>query len=167
MQKLLYTAVFTILFFGLHAQKDFDSSIRASFKIYKEAIKNVDRATLVKMEHPNIVKMGGGPSFYFDELTQDFNQYSAEGLKLNDLRIKESSKVVKAENDFQAMVPYIRSLERGSEIIKEENFFLATSQDGGKQWYFTDMKKYSTESIKTFIPNYNDRLNIFINSISH
>lgn len=167
MKKTLLLSLLMPLCIGLSAQQNYDLSIEASFEIYKKAVLDVDRITLANMEHPNIVKMGGGSIYYMDELTQEYNMYSASGLAIKDLRINESSKVIRAEDDLQAMVPYVRSLDTGTEIINEENFFLVTSQDGGKNWFFTDMKKHSSESIKVFIPNYNERLNIYVNSITH
>lgn len=156
-----------LFFVGLQAQENYDESIKSSFAEYKKALLNIDRTTLAKMEHPNIIKMGGGSAYYIDDLTEEYNMYSSAGLEIKDINIKESSKVIQAEADLQAMVPYVRSLHNGTEIVNEQNFFLVTSMDEGKSWFFTDMKKYSAESIKVFIPNYNERLNIYINSIAH
>jgi len=127
----------------------------------------VDQAVLVDMAHPNIIEVGGGPYYYIETLSDEYNMYSKQGLSLKNLIIKKASKVVKTDADLQAMVPYIRTFDADSGPITEDGFFLIVSQDGGKSWYFTDMKKYDAESIKLFIPNYNERLNIYINSVSH
>jgi len=149
------------------AQAKYDPAIKDSFSKYKKAYFSVDRSKLVDMSHPNIVAMGGGRSYMMEAFTQDYNMYSAQGLKLVDLNINKSSKVLKVDNDLQAMLPYVRSLDNGESIISEEGFFLIISQDTGQTWSFTDMLKYDGDSIKDFIPNYDERLNIYLESINH
>ncbi len=152
---------------ALTAQEEHDASIEDAFSKYRQAYLSVDRAKLVEMSHPNIVEMGGGSAFMVEEFTQDYNMYSALGIKLVDLTINKSSKVLKVEDSLQAMLPYERILDKDEDIISEKGFFLIISQDDGESWSFTDMRKYDTESIKIFIPNYNERLSIYLNSINH
>lgn len=151
----------------LYSQSEYDQQILKSFMVYKSAYLKVDRIKLAEMAHPSIVKMGGGLEFYLEEITSDYNMYASMGFEIKDLEAKQCSKVIKSGSDLQAMLPYKRSLISHGEEITEDHFFLITSQDGGKSWNFTDMKKYDSKSIKLFIPNYNERLNIFINSAHH
>lgn len=163
---LLFLLLFTVSVGVLHAQ-EYDASIEDAFSKYRQAYLSVDRAKLVEMSHPNIVEMGGGTTYLIEEITQDYNMYASLGLALMDLTINKPSKVLKVDDSLQAMLPYERTLEKEEDIISEKGFFLIISEDDGESWSFTDMRKYDAESIKVFIPNYNERLNIYINSINH
>lgn len=163
---LLFLLLFTVSVGVIHAQ-EYDASIEDAFSKYRQAYLSVDRAKLVEMSHPNIVEMGGGTTYLIEEITQDYNMYASLGLALMDLTINKPSKVLKVDDSLQAMLPYERTLEKEEDIISEKGFFLIISEDDGESWSFTDMRKYDAESIKVFIPNYNERLNIYINSINH
>lgn len=168
MKKALLLILSLTVFVGfVTAQEEHDASIEDAFSKYRQAYLSVDRSKLVEMSHPKIVEMGGGPEYMIEEITQDYNMYNALGLKILDLTINKSSKVIKVDDSLQAMLPYERSLDNKEDIITEKGFFLIISEDEGKSWSFTDMRKYDSESIKVFIPNYNERLNIYINSITH
>ena len=166
-KAFLFLLLITVSVSSLSAQEEHDASIEDAFSKYRQAYLSVNRTKLVEMSHPNIVEMGGGPAFMIEEITQDYNMYAALGLKLIDLKINRSSKILKVDDSLQAMLPYERTLDKDEDIITEKGFFLIVSQDDGKTWSFTDMRKYDSESIKVFIPNYNERLSIYLNSINH
>ncbi len=163
----LLLVILSLSSLNANAQEGYDKSIESSFEKYKKAFVEVDRSTLLTFVHPNIIEMGGGPEFVIDEITSEYNMYAALGISLKDIVINESSKVLESQETLQAMVPYVKTLEKDSRNITEKGFFLAISQDKGKTWFFTDMKKHDAESIKLFIPNYNERLNIYLNSVTH
>lgn len=163
----LLLVILSLSTLNANAQEGYDKSIESSFEKYKKAFVEVDRSTLLTFVHPNIIEMGGGPEFVIDEITSEYNMYAALGISLKDIVINESSKVLESQETLQAMVPYVKTLEKDSRNITEKGFFLAISQDKGKTWFFTDMKKHDAESIKLFIPNYNERLNIYLNSVTH
>lgn len=147
--------------------QDYKASINDAFIRYKEAFLSDDLQSLLAMAHPEIVKKGGGSAYYIEELVAEINMYRSGGLELVDIQLHDIPKVIDTEKNIQAIVPYTRHLKKGDEHLKEQNFFLAISNDRGKQWFFTDLNKYDLNSIKLFIPNYNERLNIYVTSISH
>ncbi len=167
MKKVLFLLLSLIISISTIDAQEYDASIEHAFSKYRQAYLSIDRAKLVEMTHPNIVKMGGGSAYLIEEITQNYNMYAALGLSIMDLTINKSSKVLKVDDSLQAMLPYERTLEKEEDIVSEKGFFLIISEDKGGSWYFTDMRKYDAESIKVFIPNYNERLNIYINSINH
>lgn len=158
--------IFLLLLVSLvaQAQSDFDQKILDAFEEYKKAYMEVDRAKLLKMAHPNIVEMGGGSEFYIQELTDNYNMYASSGLTLLDIEANQSSKVLEEKGICQAMLPYVRTLAKGKEKLIEKNFFLVTSHDDGSTWFFTDLIKFGVEDIKLFIPEYNKRLSIYLES---
>lgn len=145
-----------------------DGKIRASFEEYRKALVEVNLDKLLTFAHPNIVRMGGGANYYIDEIRDEYNMYSAAGLKIKDININVPSKILSAPSGLQGMVSYTRTLvNEESKELPEKHFFLITSQDNGVTWKFTDMKKYDPRSLKLFVPDYNERLNIYLNSINH
>lgn len=148
--------------------QDHDAKIRASFNEYSKALIDVNLDKLLTFAHPNIVRLGGGAHYYIDELRDEYNMYSAAGLKIKEIDINVPSKILTAPSGLQGMVSYTRTLiNESGKALPERHFFLLTSQDNGMTWKFTDMKKYDAKSLKLFIPDYNERLNIYLNSINH
>ena len=148
----------------LSAQEDHHISIINTFESYKEAYLAVDRNTLLDFTHPHIIQVSGGKDFVIEDMTLDYNMYASSGLVIDDILLKQGSKIVKVGSDLHAMYPYERHLKKSKEELVEKNFFLVVSKDDGNTWSFTDMKKYDKESIKIFIPNYNERFNIYLAS---
>ena len=99
-----------------------------------------------------------------EDMTIDYNMYASSGLVITDLVLRQGSKVIQVGEDLQAMYPYERHLKKAKEELIESGFFLVVSKDKGETWFFTDMKKHDGESIKIFVPNYNDRFNIYLES---
>ena len=151
----------------LASQDSYEQSIHNTFEEYKSAILKDDVATLSKFAHPNIVKLGGGTAYYVDGLTDEINMYRSAGMNLIDIQVKQPSKILESENVLQAMLPYIKFYETKSGNVVEKHFFLLISNDLGKSWTFTDLKQFDQESIKIFVPEYNERQNIYLNSLKH
>jgi len=165
MKTLLY--VFLIICSIQTQAQHYDVQIEDAFETYKKAYLSKDLSVLTDMSHPNIVELGGGVAYYVDHLNEDYDMYDSLGLQIRDIKIKTISKVLKQEQTLQAMVPYVRTLKKKDKEIVEQDFFLAMSHDQGTTWSFTDMKSHDPTSIKLFIPKYNERLNIYLNSVSH
>jgi len=163
---ILATLLIQISVFG-QDKEPYGKSIIAAFETYQKAVMDVDFEKIITFAHPNIVKVGGGSTYYVEEVIEDHNMYRRTGLKMEKIEAKQPSRVLDSGTSLQAMLPYVKTFTKGEEVIKEEHFYLITSVDEGKSWSFTDMKKYDVDDIKLFIPDYNDRLNIYINSIKH
>lgn len=131
--------------------------------IYVEAIKTSDIDILTKLTHPNVVKMGGGYDYAYSAHLEDKQMYNQMQLRLSTMFTKGESKIIEAGEELHALVPYVKEFVKlDGSSYNEENFYLAASQDQGMSWTFVDMKKYDSESIKFFVPNYNGRLDVFL-----
>ena len=165
MKTLALSISFIILALSLKGQEDvYDQNINAAFEEYKVAYLKVDRMKLLSFVHPHVIQISGGQQYVVEDMTNDYNMYASSGLVIKDLTLKQGSKVIPVGEELQAMFPYERSLNKAGEALLEKGFFLLVSQDEGASWTFTDMKKYDQESIKIFLPNYNERFNIYLNS---
>lgn len=148
----------------LSAQDNFSySKLDSCMAVYVDAIKSSDIDVLTKMTHPNVVKLGGGYDYAHSALLEDEQMYNQMQLRMTSIFTKGESKIIQAGDEMHALVPYVKEfITLDGDNYKEENFYLAASQDQGMSWTFVDMKKYDSESIKFFVPNYNGRLDVFL-----
>jgi len=146
------------------AQDVHDVAIIKAFEEYKYSYLEVDKTALLDFTHPHIIQVSGGADYILEDITTDYNMYASSGLVIADILLRQGSKVIQVGKDLQAMYPYERHLKKAKEDLVESGFFLVVSGDKGKTWSFTDMKKHDGESIKIFVPSYNDRFNIYLNS---
>lgn len=149
---------------GVGAQDIHNKKINDAFETYRTAYLNVDRTALLNYVHPHVIQVSGGSEYVLQDITTDYNMYASTGLVIDDLILKQGSKIVGKGENLQAMYPYERHLKKSKEQLMEKGFFLVVSTNGGSSWTFTDMKKYDKESIKIFVPDYNERFNIYLNS---
>lgn len=148
----------------LHSQDVHNSNIKKAFQQYKSLYLTADKTALLEYTHPSIIQISGGEEYVIEDMTIDYNMYISSGLVITDLVLKQGSKVIQVGDDLQAMYPYERHLKKAKKELVENGFFLVVSTDDGGSWSFTDMKKHDRESIKIFVPNYNERFNIYLNS---
>jgi hypothetical protein len=142
-------------------------TLASALVIYTNAQEQGDFEKLLTLTHPAIIQVGGGKDMIKQELESEKVMYNQLNLRLVNINTKDATKIVPAGDEWHALVPYSVEYDQSGNIYKEENFYLAASQDQGESWYFVDFKKYDPESIKLFIPNYNERLNIFLKTATH
>lgn len=126
----------------LAGQSDYDHSLIKALKMYRTAFLDQDLESLSNYAHPNVLNMGGGAMYYKRELVKDMEMFREADLEITDLIFSQHSVVIRVNEDLQAMVPYRLKFLSGDNQLTERHFYLATSQDNGKNWNFTDMKKY-------------------------
>ena len=165
--KILILTTVMLSHFLLVSQEQFDIQIQDSFSEYKSAVMSKDTAGILKYSHPNIIRLGGGEKYFVATFLEDIRLYERAGLKLVDIKTNQASRVLRTDELLQAMLPYERIFKKGDQEVSEKHFYLVMLYSGGENWIFTDMRKHDSKSIKQFVPEYNDRLNIYINSITH
>lgn len=143
-------------------QDNYTSNIFKSWEIYKKAFIEKDFIKVSTLSNPMVVEKTGGETYFVDDLLYEQGMYESQGIILTDLRSKQPSAVLKSETEWQAMMPYEKILKIRDEEIIENHFMLITSQDEGKTWRFFDLAKQDTESIKVYLPHYDERLNVYL-----
>ncbi|MEL6390443.1 MAG: hypothetical protein AAFQ02_09790, partial [Bacteroidota bacterium] len=136
--------------------------ISESFEIYSDAIISKDFKTAVSKSHPAIVELGGGEVYVIDDLQRDHDMYAAIGVHTIKMEAKQPSKVIEAGNELHAMLPVEHYMKTPVDTTQTTQYYLAVSRDEGSSWYFVDMKRHDESSIKVFLPNYDDRLNVYL-----
>jgi hypothetical protein len=138
-----------------------------SLKSYLAAVISSDYPIIASMTHPRIVEMAGGVAFLISQMDEEKKMYNDMNLRLINITTDTTSPIVAAGPELHALIPYTAEYDQGGSVYNEKNYFLASSLDGGKSWYFLDFKKYDVESIKAFLPEYNSKLDIYLNEDSH
>ena len=143
------------------AQEDYLKEINDSWASYAEAFITKDFKKVTTFSHPMVVEKSGGSSYFMNDLLYDQGMYESAGLQITALEAKQPSLVIPAGEELHAMLPYERVFLSGEEKIVEQHFALAASQDEGKTWNFFDLSKQDAESIKIYLPHYDERLNVY------
>lgn len=141
---------------------EYIKEINASWAMYKTAVLSNDYVKITALSHPMVVEKSGGENYFIDDLLMDQGMFKSQGLKIKDLKSKNPSTVIQAGDELHAMMAYDRVLETASHEIVEHQFMLAASQDEGKTWTFFDLSKQNEESIKIYLPHYDERLNVYL-----
>ncbi len=136
--------------------------INTSWNVYKEALLSKDYVKVARMSHPMVVEKSGGEVYFIDDLLFDIGMYESIGLQIKDLYPKTPSTIISTEEELMAILPYEKILFKGEQRIVENNYMLITSQDEGQSWYFFDLSKQDEESIKIYLPHYDERLSVFL-----
>lgn len=153
------------MFTSLWAQSEtMYTKLDSCMLVYRDAVLSEDIDQLIALTHPNIIKLAGGQEFVHNSFLEDTKMYHEMQLRLDKMQTKGESKIIKSGEELHALVPYVKEfITVDGSNYKEENFYLAASVDMGMTWTFVDMKKYDSESIRVFVPEYNGRLDIFLN----
>lgn len=149
---------------SLIGQKTIDLSLlKADLAQYIGAYTSGDSKAMASLIHPVVSDMAGGQDIIASQLEEEKNMYHQLNLRLVDMSTGIPSPVVTAGAEWHLVIPYKASYESAGSLYDESGYFLAASQDEGQSWYFLDLKQYSTESLKTFLPYYNEALEQYMN----
>ncbi len=156
---LLFTFLITTLTWG---QDNYTSNISQSWENYKTAFIENDFIKVSSLTNPMVLEKTGGETYFVDDLLYEKGMYETQGIVLIDLKSKQPSAVLKTEFEWQAMMPYEKILKIQDQKIVENHFMLITSKDEGQTWRFFDLSKQDVESIKVYLPHYDERLNVYL-----
>lgn len=138
------------------AQNEHTQIISETLNKYHKALISKDYNTAAGMIHPRIVEMAGGQELYQKIMKDEFNQ----GGKIVDFNTLEPLPIIMADDEMHCIVPQEVTMSFGETNFKGVEHLLAASIDKGNSWYFVDLKTFDKESLKQFIPYFNDALEI-------
>lgn len=159
MKKYLTLVLFFALCstISLSAQNQYEDVIKTTLNNYHKALLGKDFSTASGLVHPRIVEMAGGQELYVDILKDEFER---SGGKLVDFKTLTPLDIVDADEELHCIVPQEVTVSYGGTSFKGVEHLLAASMDKGNSWYFVDLKTFDKESLKAFIPYFNDALEI-------
>jgi len=161
MRSFILTLILGFTFAGIiAAQNDFSKKILFDSGKYANAIIDKDIAGIINYMHPNIVKMGGGDEFMKTQIEQQVNVYSDQNISLTNIVFDKPGEIVKAGSELHCVIQQTQILKMGEKDFENKGNLLAVSLDQGESWKFVDLAQYDTESLKLFLPNFNEALKI-------
>ncbi len=145
---------------NLSAQNMYEEAIGESLHNFQQALLVKDFKTAASHLHPGVVEKGGGTELYADILEAEMDSYLKSGIKIMDISSGKPGSPVAAGGEIHCIIPQEVTMLFGEKYFKGIEHLLAASMDEGKTWYFVDLKTFDAPSLKEFIPNFNDALEI-------
>lgn len=156
-----YTLIIALfLSFTLSAQNNFESNIMASANENAQAMKESNFDKLVDFVHPNIISLGGGKDLMRSVIESQMSAYTDQNIEIADIQYGQPSDIVVADEELHCILSQTMSLSMAGQTFSQETNLLAASLDNGDTWKFVDLAQYDRESLKIFLPNFNDELKI-------
>jgi len=152
--KFFSTIVLLFCFLVSNAQIEIFGDTQA----YLNAFVNKNTDSLTMMTYENIVEMAGGKEFFEKDVNFDFEQTKAQGLEYLSANIMQFNveSIYPVLNELHALVPHDIIVKIGNKQYRSTTHILAISNDGGSNWKFVNLSKYTVESLKIYVPNLPD-----------
>lgn len=157
-------AYFLILFLGFSviagAQNQFVKNILVSANENASAMKEKDYAKIMEYVHPNIISLGGGKDLMLTVIESQMTAFTDQNIEIADITYGDPTDIVVAGEELHCVLPQTMSLSMNGQSFSQETNLLAASIDNGETWKFVDLTQYDRESLKIFLPNFNDDLKV-------
>ncbi len=151
---------FSLLVVGVEAQNIYTDAILSDANKVTNAQKQLDVDAYMNAMHPNIIEMGGGKELMRDIIGSQIQTYSTMGVTIEGVDFEEPSDVVKAGDELHCILSGNLKLKLGEDSFDNPINLLAASQDDGENWKFIDLSFYNENSLKLYLPDFNDTLEI-------
>lgn len=159
MNKSIQIFVF-LLFISVNssAQNAFKEAIISTANESAKAHMNQDVEEYMKHMHPNIIEMGGGKVLMKDIINSQIGTFKQMNVQMVSVDFDDPSAVVPAGEELHCTVSGIIKLKLGEDDFDSPINLLAASSDKGDTWKFIDLALYNAQSLKLYLPDYNDAL---------
>jgi len=117
-----------------------------------------DVSTYMGFMHPNIIEMGGGKDLMKDIISTQIGTFKQMNVEMVSINFEDPSTVVTAGEELHCTISGIIKLKLGEDDFDTPINLLAASQDSGESWKFIDLALYNAQSLKLYLPDYNDAL---------
>ena len=121
------------------------------------AIRN-DFNTFVKYMHPDIVAFAGGKADMKTKMDSAYQMMKQFGVSFKRYWIGSPGEIVKHKDQLQALLPQSTTLKTPFGELNAETTMLVISKDGGKNWWFIDTNVYTTDKLRTMMPDLSPKL---------
>jgi len=159
MNKIIHVfAVLLFVSFTMSAQNIYKEAIIADANLSAQAHMNQDVDNYMSFMHPNIIEMGGGKELMKDIISTQISTFKQMNAKMVSVDFEEPSTIVKAGEELHCTVVGTIKLKLGEDDFDTPINLLAASLDQGKHWKFIDLASYNAQSLKLYLPDYNDAL---------
>ncbi len=150
--------VFSLLQFSIQAQNIYKDAILMEANKSATAQQQLDVDGYMNLMHPSVIEMGGGKELMKDIITSQISTYSQMGVTIESVDFDDPSDVVKAGEELHCTVSGTLNLKLGEDEFDNPINLLAASQDAGESWKFIDLSFYNGNSLKLYLPDFNNAL---------
>jgi len=159
MIKIIQLFLFVFTFgVSIQAQNIYKDAIVAEANKTAKAHMGQDVQTYMKLMHPNIIEMGGGEELMKDIISSQIGTFKQMNVKMVSVDFEDPSQVVEAGEELHCTISGVIKLKLGEDDFDTPINLLAASQDNGESWKFIDLALYNAQSLKLYLPDYNDAL---------
>lgn len=159
MNKIIQLFLFVfILGTSLNAQNIYKDAIIADANKSAKAHMVQDVNTYMTFMHPNIIKMGGGEELMKDIISTQIGTFKQMNVEMVSIDFEDPSTVVTAGEELHCTLSGMIKLKLGDDDFDTPINLLASSNDSGENWKFIDLALYNAQSLKLYLPDYNDAL---------
>lgn len=158
--KNILLLVFTIVSMQLCGQ-DITDRIKSEAIKFNQFLLEGKYEQYANMMNPSVVYSGGGPKYMAGVEKEKIEALKKGGVKLvsiSPLKVGELTQVT--GGGFQTILTQEIIMTVGGEMFRQEAYYLAASDPDGKWWNFIDLEPYDKASIKDFIPEFSDDIEI-------
>lgn len=151
---------FSLLFVSAQAQNIYKDAVLLDANKATNAQQQLDVDAYMNMMHPNVIEMGGGKELMKDIVGSQIQTYSQMGVTIERVEFEDPSDVVKAGEELHCTLSGTLKLKLGEDSFDNPINLLAASQDEGENWKFIDLSFYNENSLKLYLPDFNNALKI-------
>jgi len=156
LRKLFFTLSFALCSIVIFGQTD----VKTSATSYVNAFVEQDFEKMFFLTHPNIVSMGGGKKYVLEDITRERTSLASMNFDFQNGAIGTPGEVFEAEGELQVIIPVNYTVMIESEKYNSDSYLLGASSDDGETWRFVNLDQYDRESLKMFIPNLSDKIEL-------
>ncbi len=159
MNKIIQIFVFLLFIsFSSTAQNAYKEAIISAANESAKAHMNQDVDIYMEHMHPNIIEMGGGKDLMKDIISSQIGTFKQMNVEMVSIDFEEPSSVVPAGSELHCTISGVIKLKLGEDDFDTPINLLASSSDKGENWKFIDLALYNAQSLKLYLPDYNDAL---------
>lgn len=159
MNKIIHIFILLLFIsFTVSAQNIYKEAIIADANQSAKAHMNQDVENYMSYMHPNIIEMGGGKDLMRDIISSQIGTFKQMNAQMLSIDFGEPSTIVKAGEELHCTVVGTIKLKLGDDDFDAPINLLAASSDKGENWKFIDLASYNAQSLKLYLPDYNDAL---------
>jgi hypothetical protein len=154
---LLFSIGVILLSLGTEAQ-NLSTTIKVQAMDLGNAVIRNDFNSFVKYMHPNIIAFAGGKENMKTKMDSAYQMMKQFNVTFKRYWIGNPGEIVKYKNQLQAVLPESTILKTPLGELTAETSMIVISNDGGKNWWFTDTNLYNLEKLKNILPDLSPKL---------
>lgn len=135
-------------------------SVASQAKTMAQAFLKKDYKTFASFMYSTMIKAMGGIDKAPDALYKSVSGLMSEGFSFEEISFGSVSDIVTNKGELQCTIPQFMKMKTPNGVVDNLRTLLAVSSDNGLHWKFIDTSKKSRETIKEFVPNLSDAIDL-------